>query len=298
VLAVHTIDLTYAGLGIHEELVAYVADQQNYYQEERVHVALRDGRAWDGERVRRSATIGLGRAVLSRLTDGIPWTVLCVNTDRPLFWLLAREPCTSAGELKGRRIGIHPPETAPGCFSRIVLRRLGLDPDHDVQPVVMAPGDYRRHLRRLAEGSLDAAFIGSTLAPEVTARENGLRLLAFVGDYVRFPTVGVAVDPTHIAPSDPAVLALVRANRRALHTIHDEPDLAVRYVNALIPSLTETDARSLYERYVAPYFTADGRHDPSVAAQAVLSMAEELGVSAVPYAADIYRTEPAEGRAA
>ena len=69
---------------------------------------MRDGRAWDRERLRRTATIGLGRAVLTRLTDGTPWTVLCVNTDRPLFWLLARDAYTSAGELKGRRIGIHP----------------------------------------------------------------------------------------------------------------------------------------------------------------------------------------------
>ncbi len=290
----HTIDLTYAGLGVHEELVAYVADQQNYYQQEGVHVALRDGCAWDGERMRRSATIGLGRAVLARLTDGTPWTVLCVNTDRPLFWLLARDRYASAEELKGRRIGIHPPQTAPGCFSRIVLRRLGLDPDHDIQSAVMTPGDYRRHIRRLAEGTLDAAFVGSTLAPEVTARENRLRLLAFVGDYFQIPTVGVAVDPTEIALSDPAVRALVRANRRALRTIHEEPDLAARYINALIPSLTQTEARQYYERYVAPFFTADGRQDPCVAAQAMSSVAEELGVPTVPEAADIYRTEPAE----
>lgn len=291
----HTIDLTYVGLGIHEELVAYVADQENLYEQEGVHVALRDGCAWDGERVRRTATIGLGRAVLSRVTDGVPWTVLCVNTDRPLFWLLARDASTSVDELKGRRIGVHAPETAPGCFARIVLRRHGLDPDHDVRSVVMRPGDYGRHVRRLTEGSLDAAFVGSTLAPEVTARENGLRLLAFVGDHFRIPTVGVAVDPAHIAPDDPAVLAVVRANRRALRTIHDEPDLAARYVGALIPSLSEAEARRHYERYVAPYFTADGRHDPSVAAAAVASVAEELGVSVVPDAADIYRTEPAEG---
>jgi NitT/TauT family transport system substrate-binding protein len=286
---VQTIDLTYEGLGIHEELVAYVADQQNYFQQEGVHVAIRDGRAWDDERVRRTATIGLGRALLTRLVHGIPWTVLAVNTDRPLFWLLARDGYASAGELKGGRIGIHPAESAPGCISRITLRRLGLDPDHDVQLVVMAPGDYGRHVRLLAEGSLDAAFVGSTLAPEVTAQENGLQLLAFVGDYFRIPTVGVAVDPTHIAPDDPAVLALVRANLRALRTLGDEPDLAVRYVNALTPSLTEAQARRQYERYVAPYFTADGRHDPSIAAQAVSSMAEELDLSAVPDAADIYR---------
>jgi NitT/TauT family transport system substrate-binding protein len=289
---VHIIDLTYVGLGIHEELVAYAADQQNYYRQEGVHVALRDGRAWDGERLRGTATIGLGRATLARVTDGTPWTVLCVNTDRPLFWLLARDAYPSAGELKGRRIGIHPPKTAPGCFCRIVLRRLGLDPDHDVQSVVMAPGDYGRHLRRLAEGSLDAAFVGSTVAPQVTAQEYDLRLLAFVGDYFQIPTVGIAVDPARIAPDDPAVLALVRANRRALRMIRDQPDLAVRYVNALIPSLTETQTRQLYERYVAPYFTADGRHDPSVAAQALSSVAEELGVSTVPDPAGIYRTDP------
>ena len=294
----HTIDLTYVGLGIHEELVAYVADQQNYYEHEGVHVALRDGCAWEGERVRRTATIGLGRAVLSRVTDGVPWTALCVNTDRPLFWLLARDTYASVEELRRRRIGIHPPKTAPGCFSRIVLRRHGLDPDRDVQAVVMTPGDYGRHLRRLAEGTLDAAFVGSTLAPEVAAQENGLRLLAFIGDHFRIPTVGVAVDPTYVAPDDPAVLALVRANRRALRTIHDDPDLAVRYVNALIPSLTETEARRHFERYVEPYFTTDGRHDPSVAAEAVSNVAEELGVPPVPDATAIFRTEPAEGPSA
>jgi NitT/TauT family transport system substrate-binding protein len=294
---VHTIDLAHVGLGIHEELVAYIADQQDYYEQEGVHVALRDGCAWDDERVRRVATIGLGRAVLTRVMDGTPWTVLCVNTQRPLFWLLARDAYASVEELKGRRIGIHPPKTAPGCFARIVLRRHGLDPDRDVQSVVMTPGDYGSHIRRLTEGSLDAAFVGSTLAPEVTAQENGLRLLAFVGDHFQIPTVGVAVDPTYIAPDDPAVLAVVRANRRALRTIHDEPDLAVRYVNALIPSLSETEARRHFERYVAPYFTTDGRHDPSVAAQAIASVAEELGVSTVPDAADIYRTEPPEGSA-
>jgi NitT/TauT family transport system substrate-binding protein len=291
---VHTIDLTHVGLGIHEELVAYVADQQDYYEQERVHVAVRDGTAWGIERVRRTATIGLGRAVVSRLTDGIPWMVLCVNTERPLFWLLARDTYASVEELRGRRIGIHGPRTPPGCFSRIVLRQYGLDPDHDVQSVVMTPGDYGRHLRRLADGSLDAAFIGSTLSPEVTAQENGLRVLAFVGDHFQIPTVGIAVDPTHIPPDDPAVLALVRANRRALRTIRDEPDLAARYVSALVPSLTETEARQLYERYVAPYFTADGRHDPAVATRALASVAEELGVSAVPDAAGIYRTEPAQ----
>ncbi|KIF78071.1 nitrate ABC transporter substrate-binding protein [Streptomyces sp. 150FB] len=288
----HTMDLTHVGLGIHEELVAYVADQENYYADEGVHVALRDGCAWDDEQVRGSATIGLGRAVLSRVSGGAPWTVLCVNTERPLFWLLARDTFATVEDLKGRRIGLHAPGSAPGCFARIVLRKHGLDPDHDIRSVVLEPGDYGRHLRRLAAGSLDAAFVGSTLVPEVIAREHGLRLLAFIGDDFRIPTVGIAVDPTRHAPEDPAVRALVRANRRALRAIHDEPDLAARHINALIPSLDREEARQHYERYVAPYFTTDGRHTPSVATEALASVARELNAPSAPDAAEIYRTDP------
>jgi hypothetical protein len=32
----YTIDLTYVGRGLHEELVAYIADQQGYYADEGV----------------------------------------------------------------------------------------------------------------------------------------------------------------------------------------------------------------------------------------------------------------------
>jgi hypothetical protein len=39
----YTIDLAYVERGVHEELVAYVADQEGYYEDEGVHVAIRNG---------------------------------------------------------------------------------------------------------------------------------------------------------------------------------------------------------------------------------------------------------------
>ncbi len=285
----HTIDLAYVGRGIHEELVAYVADQEGYFHDEGAHVAVRDGIAWDTQRLRSCATIGLGRALLSRLTDGVEWTVLSVNTHRPLFWFLGGADVTSMADLRGRRLAVHAARTAPGCFARIVLRQHGLDPDRDLDCVARAPGDYQMDLRRLRDRSIDAAYVGSTLAPEQVAAEEGFHVLAWVGDHFQIPTVGVAVDATRLRVDAPAVQAVVRANQRALRTLADRPDLTIDYMAAFLNRLTRAEVQRHYERYIGPYFTPDGRVDLAVARRAVDAVAAELGVPSTP-ADQIYRT--------
>jgi ABC-type nitrate/sulfonate/bicarbonate transport system substrate-binding protein len=279
-LLMRTIDLTYVGSGIHEELIAHVADQEGYFEDEGVHVALRDGAVWNTERVRAGATIGLGRALLSRLTDGIQWTVLTANTHRPLFWFLGGSEVKSMDDLRGRRLAVHGARTAPGCFARIVLRKHGLDPDRDLKCVERIPGDYQMDLRRLREGSIDAAYVGSTLAPEQVAHEERFSVLSWVGDHLQIPTVGIAVDPARIPLDDPALQALVRANKRALQTIAEQPSLAVKHIASMLGRLTSEEAQQHYERYVRPYFTSDGRVDLKAAQQGVAAVATELSIPA------------------
>ncbi len=285
----HTIDLAYVGRGVHEEMVAYVADQEGYYEDEDVHVAIRDGIKWKTERLRRGATIGLGRTLLSRLTDGIDWKVLSVNTHRPLFWFLGSAGVRSMADLRGRRLAVHAAHTAPGCFARIVLRKHGLDPDREVECLARAPGDYQMDLRRLRDGSIDAAFVGSTFSPEQVAEEEGFHLLAWVGDHFQIPTVGIVVDPAHIPLDSPALQALVRANQRALLTIAEQPDLAVNYIASFLNRLTRDEAKQYYERYIGPYYTRDGKVDLKVAQQGIDAVAAELGVASAP-AEKIYQT--------
>ncbi len=275
----HVIDLTYVGRGLHEELIAFVADQEGYFEDEGVHVAVRDGIKWPNERVRGGATIGLGRSLLTRLAGDIQWTALCVNTHRPLFWFLGRGDVKSMGDLRGRRLAVHAPHTAPGCFARIVLRKHGLDPDRDLECIARTPGDYQMDLRRLREGSIDAAYVGSTLSPEQVAAEEGFSVLSWVGDHFQIPTVGIAVDPTHIPLDSPALQALVRANRRALRTIAEKPQLAIDYIAYFLDRLTRDEVQRYYERYIGPYFTPDGRVDLGVVQQAVDAVATELGVA-------------------
>ncbi|MET7745047.1 ABC transporter substrate-binding protein [Streptomyces sp. NPDC005385] len=289
----HTIDLAYVGRGPHEELVAYIADQQDYYADEGVHVALRDGCVWDPERLRRGAVIGLGRTLLSRLVGGIPWVALNVNTQRPQFWFLARSGLHSLADLAGQRLAVHPPHTGPGCFARIILRKAGLDPDRDLHTIVRSPGDYSMDLRRLRDGTIDAAVVGDTMAPEAVAADNGWQVLAFAGDHFRIPTVGVAVDPTYTRPDDPAVQAVVRAHRRALQVIRNEPDITLRCLQTFLSGHTAGEARVHYEKFIAPHFSTDGQADLDVGAAAITAVAAELGVPATFTASDFFRTAPA-----
>jgi ABC-type nitrate/sulfonate/bicarbonate transport system substrate-binding protein len=286
----HTIDLAYVGRGLHEELVAYIADQEDFYAAEGVHVSLRDGCEWDIERLRHVATIGLGRALLSRLADGTPWVALSVNTDHPLFWFLARPGLTSLENLADQRLAVHSPRTPPGAFARIVLRRAGLDPDRDIRSVSRSPGDYGMDLRHLRDGSIDAAYVGSTMAPEAIAAEYGWQVPAWVGDHFQIPTVGVAVDPTYISPDDPAVQAVVRAHRRALQVIHDDPDTTVRYMQTFLGRHTKNEVRAHYDSFIAPYYNTDGQADLAVGEAGIKAVAAELGVPVRFTAAEFYQT--------
>jgi ABC-type nitrate/sulfonate/bicarbonate transport system substrate-binding protein len=293
---VDELDFAYVGLGVHEEVVYSVADELGYYADEGVRVTIRDGVRWDDDRLREAAVVGLGRTLLIRLLAGTPWTMLCVNTERPLFWFMGRRELSDLSELRGRRVAMHPALVAPGTFARVILRGRGLDPDADIEAVEMFPGDYGEHIRMLKSGELDAAVIGSTWSPQQLEADEGLRLLLFFGDDLQIPTTGVAVDPSVVALDDPRVEGLVRANLRALATLLDDPALGAEHVGRLLPAADDATARDFYDRYVGSRFKADGQPDPEVVARALPLVAEELRIITgrdvdVPPAEEIYRSD-------
>ena len=72
----------------------------------------------------------------------------------------------------------------------------------------------------------------------------------------------------------------MRANRRALRTIAEQPQLAIDYIALFLDRLTRDEVQRYYERYIGPYFTSDGRVNLEVALHAVNAVATELGVAA------------------
>ena len=280
-MPMHTIDLTYVGRGVHEELIAYVADQEGYFEDEGVHVAIRDGIRWKNERLRGGATIGLGRALLTRLTGGINWTALVVNTHRPLFWFMGGVDVKSMDDLRGRRLAVHPPHTAPGCFARIVLRMHGLDPDRDVTCVARAPGDYQMDLRRLRDGSIDAAYVGSTFRPNRSPTRRAFRCCPGSAITSRFRPWESPWTPLAFPSTTRRCRRWREPTGEPFVTIAEQPHLAVDYIASFLGRLTSEEARQYHERYIGPYFNSDGRVDLAIAQRAVDAVAAELGVASL-----------------
>ena len=109
-----TIDLAYVERGVHEELVAQVADQEGYSRMRVSTSPSATGLAGTrGRSLRRGASIGLGRALLQRMTGGIGWKVLSVNTHRPLFWFVGNADVASMAESSRAPRGGSPRRTAP-----------------------------------------------------------------------------------------------------------------------------------------------------------------------------------------
>ena len=73
----------------------------------------------------------------------------------------------------------------------------------------------------------------------------------------------------------------MRANKRALRTIAEQPQLAINYIATFLGRLTRDEVQQYYERYIGPYFTSSGEVDLNIAQQAVDAVATELGVATI-----------------
>ena len=122
--------------------------------------------------LRTVATIGLGRATLSRLTDGIVESAQRQHASSAVLVYRQRRRGIDGGYSRAPPGGPRRPH-APGCFARIVMRKYGLDPDRDLECVVRAPGAYQMDLRRFGTAPSTPPMWGARCHPIRSSRKKG-----------------------------------------------------------------------------------------------------------------------------
>lgn len=242
---------------VHELLPHLVAKRLGYYAEEGLAVRVVDVTFVRDEDLPSANyfQVACGAAYLGR-REGHPFKVVLAATDRPMFWLHARQEIESVEGLAGGRVATYPPVAPPHYFHRVTLENHGLDPDSDLQ-FLPARDDLIR-LAMLRDGDVDAAAISSAISP-FTVEALGLRRLAYFGDEVRFVTTGIATSERILAEQPELIASLVRVFRRSLELIHTSPDDVVPIVAAVLRA-PEKIAAATYEA-VSGTYTRDGHVD-------------------------------------
>ncbi len=276
-------DLYYRSYEVHELLAHRAAEIGGFYRQAGVKVDLKDGSGPKGQTLDSIApvTLGLGGAVLSCLTQGTIWAIVSVNTQHPLFWFAAPASVAKIEQLKGKRVAGPPPGPAPALFCRIIFRHHGLDLMKDCTYLPNPPGTCLEMLKR---GEADACFVSA--APFDLERMD--YRIFFFGAEFNPATTGLAINKNLVAVDAPEVQQMVQANRMALGRLHSDREFALGTIQDIKPQMSAEDAALLYDRYIQPYWTQDGRPDQAKVEASLLELAREIGVEKVPTFSEIF----------
>jgi hypothetical protein len=284
------ITLGFKAFDAHELLCHFVAVQAGLYQRDGIAVQLTDitfvaDADLPEHLFQASCGAALVGAVRASAVRGSGQKVVFVAVDRPMFWIWSRAPLAGLAALAGGSLATFPALAPPHALANIVLRTAGLEAGMEAslqtgRDVTLLPArDDLARLGLLRSGSADAAVISSAIAP---ARMAGLGFhpLCFIGDELRLPTTGLAVDQAHVQRAPDQVHALVGIHRESLRLVHADRELTAAVLRDwfdIAPAIAAETAQCY-----ATAFTTDGRTSPAIAQGAIDALCAALGIAARP----------------
>ena len=145
--------------------------------------------------------------------QGAPIKILAVNLQSPLFWLVARPPLKSFGDLKGKVMGT----TSFGGVQHLaglrMLRRGGLNPEEEV--TVILAGDPATQLQSIVSGAIQIAVLSP---PTVILARDKFKLNVLADALAEFPSFfqsGLAVSDKALSSQKDLVKRILRARAKA-----------------------------------------------------------------------------------
>jgi NitT/TauT family transport system substrate-binding protein len=172
------------------------------------------------------ATGCVGSASRFIASQNVPVRTVIWLFKKPTFYVVARPDIKSAADLKGKTIGISSFGSDTDLSMKIFAQSGKLDPEKDIKRIVA--GSTSTRLQGLKAGSLDA----TTLSPpfNVYAEQMGLRVLAYVGDFLEFPQSGFTVSDATLKNKRDVIKRLLRGTLRGLQLTLNNRAETVRFI--------------------------------------------------------------------
>ena len=159
------------------------------------------------------------------------------------FRFVVRPEIKSVADLKGKRVGVAGFGLLAERAARLVVAKLGLNPDKDV--TLLQTGGEATRLAALINGSIDA----TVLNPPVHKRavEAGMRVMANMAEMgIPFQNSALVTTQRYIAKNPEVMRRLTRSFVEGIHLIRTNPDAAKR---AIAKYMRMKDPKELDEAY-------------------------------------------------
>ncbi|HVA23151.1 MAG TPA: ABC transporter substrate-binding protein [Chloroflexota bacterium] len=165
---------------------------------------------------------------------GLPFKMVLSSWDRTPWTISGKAELKSIQDLKGKRVGTNQVGSSPYLYLQAALKRAGMSMA-DIK-VVSSPGTQDTFTLLLA-GQLDAAVVSPPF--DAIAEDKGFHQVAFIGDALQQPYIGLGTSATFIAQHRPQVVATIKALMDANRWLKANPDGAA---NLIVKNLATSPA--------------------------------------------------------
>jgi NitT/TauT family transport system substrate-binding protein len=159
------------------------------------------------------------------------------------FRLVVRPEIKSAADLKGKRVGVAGFGLLAERAARLVISKLGLNPDKDV--TLLQTGGESTRLAALINGSIDATVLNPPIHKR--AVEAGMRVMANMAEMgIPFQNSALVTSQRFIAKNPDVMRRLVKSFVEGIHLIRTNPEVTKR---AIAKYMRMKDQKELDEAY-------------------------------------------------
>ena len=170
-------------------------------------------------------------------------TVLGFQNHLP-FRFVVRPEIKSVADLKGRRVGVAGFGLLAERAARLVISKLGVNPDKDV--ILLQTGGESTRLTALVNGSIDATVLNPPLHKR--AVEAGMKVLANMEEMgIPFQNSALVTTQRYIAKNPDVMRRLTKAFVEGIHLIKTNPEVAKRAIAKYMRIKDEKELAEAYE---------------------------------------------------
>lgn len=193
---------------------------------------------------------------------GLPLKVVFEAWEKSPWTVMGKPELTSLQSLTGRVVAASTPGSVPNAFFDAALKKAGMSMN-DIQ--LRSISGTSTIYSQLVGGGVDAAVMSPPF--DAMAVQKGFREVAFIGDVLDLPYLGLGADAGFIRDHRPQVVATLRAVLQANRWLKANPDAATELVVKYFGS--PPDVAKLSVDKMLPLLSETGRASPQGIKEAI-----------------------------